>query len=107
MTNIRLRSREFALLWSVGMSKRNISKMLTVESVLSSVRALMIGIPLGTALIFLLYVGFMQIGSITFSYPWTAVMMSAIGIFAITFGVTKFAQRRANQLSVIDALREE
>jgi putative ABC transport system permease protein len=81
VTNMRLRNRDFALLRAVGTSKRNFAKMLRFENLLSSVRAVLIGIPLGSA--FVLHFGFMQSAEFPFSYPWLA---AAISIDAYYFG---------------------
>jgi putative ABC transport system permease protein len=106
LTNMRLRNREFALLRGIGMSKKNFSKMLRYESVLSSVRALLFGIPLGSAFIFVLYVGFMQSEKFPFEYPWLAAAISAVGVMIMMFTAIKIAERKVDRLSVIDALRE-
>jgi putative ABC transport system permease protein len=106
VTNIRLRKREFALLRGIGMSKKNLSKMLRYESLLSSVRALLFGIPLGSALVAILYFDSMQSAEFPFEYPWLAAVISVAGVLAIVFAATKIAERKIGKLSVIEALRE-
>ena len=46
-TNMRLRSKEFAMLRSVGMTNREFNRMVRLESLFYAVKALLIGIPLG------------------------------------------------------------
>jgi ABC-type lipoprotein release transport system permease subunit len=41
-----------------------------------------------------------------FSYPWTAVGISVVGVLAIVFAATKIAESRIGRLSVVEALRE-
>jgi ABC-type antimicrobial peptide transport system permease subunit len=106
VTNIRLRNREFALLRGIGMSKKNLSKMLRYEGLLSSVRALLFGIPLGSALVVLLYFDSMQSAEFPFVYPWPAAIVSVVGVVAIVLATTKIAEQRIGSLSVIEALRE-
>jgi ABC-type antimicrobial peptide transport system permease subunit len=106
VTNIRLRTREFALLRGIGMSKKNLSKMLRYEGLLSSVRALLFGIPIGSALVAALYFDAMQSAEFPFEYPWLAVLISVVGVLAIVFATTRIAERNVSRLSVIEALRE-
>ncbi|MDR1213097.1 MAG: ABC transporter permease [Propionibacteriaceae bacterium] len=106
VTNLRLRQREFALLRGIGMSKRNFSRMLGYESLLSSARALLYGIPLGSALAYILYKGFMGSVEFGFAYPWTAVGISVLGVLVIVFAATWIAQGRIRRLNVIEALQE-
>jgi putative ABC transport system permease protein len=106
VTNMRLRNRDFALLRAVGMSKRNFAKMLRFENFLSSVRALLIGIPLGSAFVLVLHFGFMQSGEFPFSYPWLAAVISAVGVLVIVFSAAMIAERKIGNLSVVEALRE-
>jgi putative ABC transport system permease protein len=106
ITNMRLRNREFALLRGIGMSKDNFSKTLRYESVLSSGRALLYGIPLGSALAYVLYTGFMQSAEFGFDYPWDAVAISVVGVLVIVFAATKIAEGRVGRMNVIEALRE-
>jgi ABC-type antimicrobial peptide transport system permease subunit len=106
VTNIRLRNREFALLRGIGMSKKNLSKMLRYEGLLSSVRALLFGIPLGSALVAALYFDAMQSAEFPFEYPWSAALISVVGVLAIVLVTTRIAERKIGRLSVIEALRE-
>ena len=48
-TNVRSRSREFAVLRSVGMTDGVLKRMQNLESILCSMKSLMLGIPLGAA----------------------------------------------------------
>ena len=46
-TNVALRAKEFAILKSVGMTNKEFNRMIRLESIMYSTRALMIGIPIG------------------------------------------------------------
>jgi putative ABC transport system permease protein len=87
------------------MSRKNLSKMLRYESILSSVRALLFGIPLGSALVVILYSGFTRSGEMAFAYPWLAALVSVAGVLAIVFTATRIAEGQIGKLSVIEALR--
>ena len=49
-TNVLMRAREFAVLMSIGMTLEGLEKMLALESILCSLRAIILGAPIGLAL---------------------------------------------------------
>ena len=53
-TGMELRSREFATLRSIGMTDKQFAGMVRLESVFISVKALVIGVPLGILINYLL-----------------------------------------------------
>lgn len=56
-TNIKLRSRELAMLRSVGMSDRDFDKMMRFECAFYGMRALLIGLPLAVISSWLIHKG--------------------------------------------------
>ncbi|MDR1034235.1 MAG: FtsX-like permease family protein [Bifidobacteriaceae bacterium] len=101
ITNMRLRAREIALLRGIGMSKRNFAKMLTYESAMSFINALLIGVFLGSALVAFLYVDSMQSAEFPFEYPWVSVIISAVGVLVVMSGATVIAARSTNSESIV------
>ncbi|MCL2698650.1 MAG: ABC transporter permease, partial [Oscillospiraceae bacterium] len=79
-TNVRSRSREFAVLKSVGMTHGGLKRMLNLESILCSVKSLLIGVPLGTAASWVIYRLFMYSVEFAYDFPWAAIMQSIIGV---------------------------
>jgi putative ABC transport system permease protein len=104
-TNIRSRSREFAVLQSVGMTKAGIRKMLNLESVMSSARSLLFGLPLGLLGAYGVYNGMDLAGEISFSVPWLAVAECVAGIFLITWVTMRVAANWLNSDSIIETIR--
>ncbi|MCL2404721.1 MAG: ABC transporter permease [Defluviitaleaceae bacterium] len=105
-TNTRLRAREFAILASVGMTRGGISKMLALESLLCSMRALMYGLPLGLLAAWGVYRG-TQMDRVRFSFvlPWQAMLVSIVGLFILTFVTTMFSASRMRKGNIIEAIR--
>jgi putative ABC transport system permease protein len=93
-TNIRSRSREFAVLQSVGMTNGGLKKMLDLESILSSARSLCFGLPLGLGLSYLIYLGTIQTAYFPYTFPWLAVAQCVLGVFAITWVTMRYAASR-------------
>lgn len=57
-TNMNLRKKEFAMLKSVGMTKKEFNRMIRLESIFYGLKSLIIGIPIGTLLSYAIYKGF-------------------------------------------------
>jgi putative ABC transport system permease protein len=106
-TNVRSRSREFAVLQSVGMTQGGIRKMLNLESVMSAVRSLAFGLPLGILGAYGVYRGMGLAGEIKFTLPWLAIAECVIGIFVITWMTMRFTARRMRNENIIDTIRGE
>jgi len=105
-TNTKLRKREFAILASVGMTRGGMGKMLALESILCSVRALVFGLPLGALAAYGVYYG-TQMDRVRFSFifPWQALIICIIGVFVITFVTTMFSAYRLRNENIIEAIR--
>ena len=105
-TNTRLRLREFAILASVGMTQGGIGKMLALESLLCSMRALIIGLPLGLLASYGVYHG-TQMDRVRFAFilPWQAMIVCIAGVFVLTFVTTMFSASRLRGANIIEAVR--
>jgi ABC-type antimicrobial peptide transport system permease subunit len=67
---------------------------------------LLFGLPLGSALVVLLYFDSMQSAEFPFEYPWLAALLSVVGVLTIVFTTTRIAEQKIGKLSVIEALKE-
>ena len=105
-TNTKLRVREFAILASVGMTRGGIGKMLALESILCSIRALVFGLPLGVLAAYGVYYA-TQLDRVRFSFifPWQALLICIAGVFVITFVTTMFSAYRLRGENIIEAIR--
>jgi len=106
-TNIYARSREFAMLKSVGMDTRGLRRMLNLESIFCSAKALIIGLPLG--LIASVFIHRTIADTVEFAYevPWMAVMQCILGVFVITWGVTRVSARKLRGQNIVETIRAE
>jgi putative ABC transport system permease protein len=106
-TNVRSRSREFAVLQSAGMTRGGIRKMLNLESALSSVRSILFGIPIGLLGAYGVYRGLGLTGEIGFIVPWPAVAGSVAAVFIINWATMIFAASRLKDGSIVEVIRGE
>ena len=109
LTNsIILRTREFAVLKSVGMGDRAFARMLVCECASYALRGLMIGLVLAIGVAWLLYqalgIAFEGIG---FSLPW-AYIGAAVALVLVVLAISvAFALRKSHAANVVEALRAD
>jgi len=104
-TNIRSRSREFAVLKSVGMTQGGLRNMLNFESILCSVKSLFYGIPLGVGVSYLLYIIMMESVWFPYELPWLAVIQCVVAVFAITWLTMLFSISRLREKNIVESIR--
>ena len=105
--NVRLRSREFALLRSVGMTQGGLLRMLNLESILCSMKSLCLGVPLGIAGSYLIYSGFVSPVTTAYTLPWIPILQCVFGVFIVTWVVMRFSASKLRGGSIVEALRFE
>jgi putative ABC transport system permease protein len=105
--NVRMRSREFAVLQSVGMTYGGLKRMLNLESVLCSSKALLIGLPLGAAATLLIYGIIGRSMNFPYVFPWPALFECIAGVFAVTWAATRFAAGGVRGQNIAAAIRTE
>jgi putative ABC transport system permease protein len=106
-SNIRARAREFAVLKSVGMTERGVQKMLNLESVLCSARALMYGLPLGVLAAYLLYRAMGLAAELPFTFPWLSAAECVAGVFLLTWAAMRHAASRMRNGNLAESIRGE
>jgi putative ABC transport system permease protein len=106
-TNVRSRSREFAVLKSVGMTQKGLKTVLNYESILSSIKSLMYGLPLGIAAAYLIY-RFAIYSEVQYRYvfPWLTVLEIVLGVFVITWVTMRYSISRLKEKNIVETIRE-
>jgi putative ABC transport system permease protein len=104
-SNISLRTSEFAVLQAVGMDNRGLRRMLNLESLLYGLKSLAIGVPLGLALSFALYLVFRLNTDFAFKIPWLAVVICVVGVFAVTFISMRYTGGKLRRGNIAEAMR--
>ena len=103
-TNIALRRKDFGMLRSVGMKRREINRMMVFECLQYGLKSLLWGIPLsvlGSCLIGRLYI------RSAFHLPWSSLCIAAGCIFLTVFISMFYAVRKLQKQNPIDAIRSE
>ena len=107
-TNISLRTGEFAILKSIGMTQREFNKLINLESIFYSTKSLLIGIPIGVVLSYLIYMAFNQGGTtFTFELPIKGIIISILAVFVLVFFIMNYSVRKVNKQNIIESIRNE
>lgn len=107
-TNMQLRSKEFASLKSIGMTKKEFNRMIRLESLMYGIKSLLIGIPLGIAGVFAIFSAF-SIGSVpmSFVFPWKAILISIAAVFIVVWLIMKYSISKVNKQNIIETIRND
>ena len=107
-TNVALRAKEFAILKSVGMTSKEFNRMIRLESIMYSTRALMIGIPIGL----LVSYGISQLfdaadTNFGWIFPWNAVIISIASVGILVAAIMRYSVRAIKKQNIIETIRKE
>jgi putative ABC transport system permease protein len=104
-TSMKIRGREFAMLRSVGMTKKEFRRMIRAEGILYSLKAVIFGIPIGLMLCGLVYLAVRRQYDYGIIIPWFSIVIAVAGV-ALIVGVIMWASvRRVRKQNIIDTIR--
>ncbi len=107
-TNMNLRKREFAILKSIGMTTPEFNRMIRLESIFYGTKSLLIGIPIGLALSYLIYYYLAKSNLIMrFEIPFGAILITTIVVFILIFVIMKYSLKKISRQNVIETIRNE
>lgn len=107
-TNMNLRSKEFAILKSVGMTKKEFNRMIRLESIMYGSKSLIIGSLLGTGLSYLIY-NFMDIGStkLPYQFPIGPILICVVFVSIVVTLTMRFSMHKINKQNIIETIRKD
>lgn len=106
-TNVRVRSKEFAVLQSVGMTPQGLKRMLNLESIMYSYKSLAIGLPIGILFTYLISKSIRSAFPIPYKLPWLMILISIVVVFAITWITMKYSLSKIKNKNIIETIRLE
>lgn len=106
-TNVMLRTRDFAMLQSVGMTAREMRRMLGFECILYGTRALILGIPVSIFISYLIFDSINQGYPLPFQVPWLPLGIACLSVFVVVFATMAYAARKAGKQQLVEALKNE
>lgn len=107
-TGMELRSREFATLRSIGMTDKQFAGMVRLESVFISVKALVIGVPLGILISYLLCVIMNRMdGAIIYELPYKAIILCIVVVIMLIYAIMKLSMTKLRHNNIIETIKNE
>lgn len=106
-TNMELRRSEFAMLKSVGMTSKEFNRMIRLESIFMGIKALIISIPIGVALSYLIYHFLVADSGFPYEPPIIAVVIAIITVFILISIIMKYSINKINKQNTIETIRNE
>ena len=94
---MELRQKEFAMLKSIGMTKKEFNKMINLETIFYSSKSLIYGIALGLIGTFVIYKAFSIKIEKGIYIPLMPIMISIIGVFILVFIIMKYSMKKINK----------
>ena len=106
-TNMILRSKEFAMLKSIGMTKKEFNKMIRLESIMYGLKSLFIGVPIGTLASYGIYKILASEIDFGFSLPIKAILICVAFIFIIVSITMKYSMKQINKQNIVETIRND
>lgn len=106
-TGIMVRRHEFAMLESIGMTKKQIRRMLILEGVGYAGITMLLAAVLGSAITFGIFKLFQQQADYAiFSYPFVQMLLAIAAVLLVCIVTPEMAYRSSNRVSIVERLRE-
>lgn len=106
-TNMNLRKKEFAMLKSIGMTKKEFNRMIRLESIFYGVKSLVIGIPIGLVLSYGMYNVFRNSMEMEYVLPYKSIVVAVIFVAVIIGIIMKYSMSKINKQNIIETIRND
>ncbi len=106
-TNMNLRRKEFAMLKSIGMTKKEFNRMIRLESIFYGFKSLIIGIPIGILLSYIIYKAFEIDMTMEYMIPIKAISISIIFVAIVIGIIMKYSMLKINKQNIIETIRND
>ena len=106
-TNMNLWKKEFAMLKSIGMTKKEFNRMIRLESIFYGLKSLIIGIPIGIILSYGMYTVFRNNMEMEYILPYKSIVISIVFVAVIIGIIMKYSMSKINKQNVIETIRND
>ena len=106
-SNIELRQKDFAMLKSIGMTKKEFNRMITLESLFYSFKSLFIGVLLGTIGSYFVYKLMSGVADFGYIPPLKSITIAIIFVIVIVFIIMKYSISKINKQNIIETIRRD
>lgn len=106
-SNMELRSKEFAMMKSIGMTKKEFYRMINLETFFYSMKSLFWGITFGLGGSLAIHKAIGIKSSLPFIFPTTAIIISFAFVFILVFIIMHFSISKISKQNTIETIRKE
>ena len=106
-TNMNLRKKEFAMLKSIGMTRKEFNRMIRLESIFYGVKSLVIGIPIGLVLSYGMYNVFRNSMEMEYVLPYKAIAVAVIFVAVVIGIIMRYSMSKINKQNIIETIRND
>lgn len=106
-SNMELRQKEFAMLKSVGMTSKEFSRMVNLETLFYSCKALLFGIVSGIIASGFIHYAFNERVEDKFIFPGRAIVVSIIFVFVLVYMIMRYSIAKINRQNTIETIRKD
>ena len=106
-TNMNLRKKEFAMLKSIGMTRKEFNRMIRLESIFYGVKSLIIGIPIGLVLSYGMYNMFRNSMEMEYVLPYKSIAVAVIFVAVVIGIIMRYSMSKINKQNIIETIRND
>ena len=106
-SNMELRQKEFAMLKSVGMTKKEFNHMINLETLFYSSKSLIYGSILGIIGSYFVHRAFAGKIDTQFVLPYKAILICILFVFIVVYLIMKYSMNKINKQNMIETIRKE
>ena len=106
-SSILLRKRDFAVLKSMGMSNKQLNKMLILEGFFYGIDSIFLGTMISVFLLFIIHRCLVNTLIYKFIIPWSNILICIIAIYIVIFTSIWYAKNKIKNKNIIDEIKDE
>ena len=106
-TNMNLRKKEFAMLKSIGMTRKEFNRMIRLESIFYGVKSLVIGIPIGLVLSYGMYNVFRNSMEMEYVLPYKSIAVAIVFVAVVIGIIMRYSMSKINKQNIIETIRND
>lgn len=106
-SNMQLRQKEFANLKSIGLTSKEFNKIINLESIFYGIKSLIIGIPIGIILSYVIYKIFNKKSELEYILPISTIFIVSILIFIFIWSIMEYSIKQINKQNIIETIRND
>ncbi|MBO5376192.1 MAG: ABC transporter permease [Bacilli bacterium] len=106
-SNMELRQKEFAMLKSVGMTKKEFNRMINLETLFYCSKSLIYGTLFGILGSYAIHLGFNKKVGTAYQIPLTGIIISIVFVFIIVYIIMRYSISKINKQNTIETIRKE